>query len=176
MSDDLTLPKPCTESVRRAFTSALRAFIGRRIEDPKTRQRVAKETFAEVRRELPRLRAGERVGVWVYQVARVHIAQQRRDDAIGELDLLFAAAPPDVDDEQLVREELHALVTACADALPDTYREALLLAELDGLAQPEVARRLGLSLSSAKSRIQRGQQRMGELLDAVCARELSTAR
>jgi RNA polymerase sigma-70 factor (ECF subfamily) len=174
MSDYLTTTKPCTESVRRAFTEALRAFIGRRVDDPAAQRRVASETFAHVQRELSGLRSGERVGAWLYQVARVHVAEHLRAESAG--DLLFAAAAPPPEDEEQVRAELTTLIEACADALPDTYREALVLAELEGLPQPEVARRLGLSLTSAKARMQRGQQRMQELLDACCARELATAR
>lgn len=174
MTDYLTTTKPCTESVRRAFTDALRAFIERRVDDPAARRRVARETVAHVQRDLSGLRSGERVGAWLYQVARAHVAEHQRSESAG--DLLFASFAPPPDDDEQVQAELTTLIEACADALPDTYRDALVLAELEGLPQPEVARRLGLSLSSTKARIQRGQQRMQELLDACCTRELATAR
>ncbi len=58
------------------------------------------------------------------------------------------------------------------DSLPSHYAEALRLAEIEGLTQAEVARRLGLSLPGAKSRIQRGRKMLAETLLTCCHFEL----
>jgi RNA polymerase sigma-70 factor (ECF subfamily) len=55
-----------------------------------------------------------------------------------------------------------------ADDLPDGYRDALVMADFEGRAQQEVADRLGLSLSGAKSRIQRARKMLGDALRACC--------
>jgi RNA polymerase sigma-70 factor (ECF subfamily) len=47
----------------------------------------------------------------------------------------------------------------------------LKLSELDGLTQQNVADRLGLSLSGAKSRIQRGRAMLRNVLDQCCTFE-----
>lgn len=52
--------------------------------------------------------------------------------------------------------------------LPETYREAVQLSELEGLPQHEIARRLGLSLSGAKSRVQRGRALLKDVLEQCC--------
>jgi RNA polymerase sigma-70 factor (ECF subfamily) len=44
--------------------------------------------------------------------------------------------------------------------LPEGYREAILLSEIDGLPLKEVAERLNLTLPGAKSRVQRGRERL----------------
>ncbi len=52
------------------------------------------------------------------------------------------------------------------DDLPDKYREALWLTEFEGLTQVELAERLGISVSGAKSRVQRGRSLLRhDLLD-----------
>lgn len=56
--------------------------------------------------------------------------------------------------------------------LPDVYREAVRLAELEGRTAQEVADRLGLSLPAAKSRIRRGRLMLRERLDACCRFEI----
>ncbi len=48
--------------------------------------------------------------------------------------------------------------------LPLKYREALQMAELDNLSQIEIAKRLGVSYSGAKSRVQRARQMLKEKL------------
>lgn len=49
--------------------------------------------------------------------------------------------------------------------LPEKYRLALRWMEIDGLLQRGIADRLGLSLSGAKSRIQRGRQMLRQGLE-----------
>jgi DNA-directed RNA polymerase specialized sigma24 family protein len=61
-----------------------------------------------------------------------------------------------------------AWVRDVIEALPGTYREAVRLSELDGLSGREVAERLGLSVSGAKSRVQRGRALVKQALDACC--------
>jgi RNA polymerase sigma-70 factor (ECF subfamily) len=52
--------------------------------------------------------------------------------------------------------------------LPPIYREALELTEYDGLSQVELARRLGLSVSAAKSRVQRARALVRATVDRCC--------
>jgi RNA polymerase sigma-70 factor, ECF subfamily len=165
---------PSTEGVWRALASALRAFVARRVPEPGAREVVVQETFAQVQREIGGLREGERLGQWVYQVAKDRVADHHSKHRSSALLFDVAADPPPEDEEQ-VKRELASWIGPCVDVLPDTYREALLLSELQDLPQQEVAERLGLSLSSAKSRIQRGRQRLLELLEACCEQELAEA-
>jgi len=52
-----------------------------------------------------------------------------------------------------------------------TFPAARLWTEYEGLTQPELAQRLGISLSGAKSRVQRGRARLKELLNQCCTFE-----
>jgi RNA polymerase sigma-70 factor (ECF subfamily) len=52
--------------------------------------------------------------------------------------------------------------------LPAPYRDALVLTEFEGLTQKEMAERLGISLSGAKSRVQRGREQLKRMLLERC--------
>lgn len=56
--------------------------------------------------------------------------------------------------------------------LPEGYRQAVLMAEVEEQSQQKVADRLGLSLSGAKSRIQRGRAMLKDVLEKCCSFEL----
>ena len=56
--------------------------------------------------------------------------------------------------------------------LADVDREALRLVEVDGVTQVEAARRLGLSVSGMKSRVQRARSRLRSVVEACCRVEL----
>jgi RNA polymerase sigma-70 factor (ECF subfamily) len=67
-----------------------------------------------------------------------------------------------------VQAELAPSVAAMVNALPEPYREALYLTEYQGLSQRELAARLGISLSGAKSRVQRAREKLKQLLLDCC--------
>jgi RNA polymerase sigma-70 factor (ECF subfamily) len=52
--------------------------------------------------------------------------------------------------------------------LPDEYAEALEVCDLGGVEQRVYAERKGLSISGAKSRVQRGRRILEELVRACC--------
>jgi RNA polymerase sigma-70 factor (ECF subfamily) len=62
------------------------------------------------------------------------------------------------------------------ERLPEEYRQAVVLVDLEGLTQREAAAQLGLSLSGMKSRVQRGRRQLKEMLEACCMIELDRRR
>jgi RNA polymerase sigma-70 factor (ECF subfamily) len=67
-----------------------------------------------------------------------------------------------------VHEEVLSWLRPMIDNLPDRYRGPLYLAEVEGRSQQHVADVLGLSLSGAKSRVQRARARLGALVQRGC--------
>jgi RNA polymerase sigma-70 factor (ECF subfamily) len=62
------------------------------------------------------------------------------------------------------------------ERLSEDYRQAVILVDLEGLAQQEAAAQLGLSLSGMKSRVQRGRRQLKGMLEACCTIELDRRR
>ena len=52
--------------------------------------------------------------------------------------------------------------------LPPKYSEALLLTDYEGLTQKELSEKLGISLSGAKSRVQRARKLLKEMYMKCC--------
>ena len=52
--------------------------------------------------------------------------------------------------------------------LPPAYREAITLADLEGVNQAEAAARVGVSVSGMKSRVQRGRKQLKAVLEECC--------
>ncbi len=50
-----------------------------------------------------------------------------------------------------------ALIRTAVDTLPEHYREAVVLRDVDGLPYEEVATRAGIPLNTAKTRVARGR-------------------
>ncbi len=74
--------------------------------------------------------------------------------------------------ESEAERELADCLAPLLDGLPAPYRLALSLSEVEGLPQREIARREGLSLSGAKSRVQRARRMLRKALLGCCRVEI----
>ncbi len=152
-----------------AFATDVRRYFARRVPEPHDADDLVQDVFLRVHRHLPTLRAGERVGPWVFRIARHALIDFYRHRATrGE------ATP--VDDELALPEDDDTTMTATvagwlADFLPAldaADREAVRLADIEGVPQTELARRWGVSVSGAKSRVQRARRRLRALVLDCC--------
>jgi RNA polymerase sigma-70 factor (ECF subfamily) len=87
------------------------------------------------------------------------------------VDVASAEQPGEVtanEPEESALQELAACMKPLMGKLALADREALRLIEVEGLTQVEAARRLGLSLSGMKSRVQRARLRLRSALDDCC--------
>ena len=71
---------------------------------------------------------------------------------------------PDV----LSDEKIPECIIALLDRVPDPYREAVILADLEHVPQKSLAEKWNLTLSGAKSRIQRGRQKFKQIIQEAC--------
>ena len=71
-----------------------------------------------------------------------------------------------------LRAELAGCVSPLIARLPEIYREALEVTEIQGITQAQAAVRLGLSTSGMKTRVQRGRGQLKDLLLDCCHIEL----
>jgi RNA polymerase sigma-70 factor, ECF subfamily len=154
------------EQIWAEFGDKLRHFIRQRISDTALAEDILQEVFLRLGRQL--LQGGDpaRTRGWLYRVARNaiidHYRTQKETVELPE-DLLVhdEIAPGEL-------EELKAAFRRMIHSLPGPYREAILLTEFEGISQVELARRLGISVSGAKSRVQRGRERLKEMLLERC--------
>jgi RNA polymerase sigma-70 factor, ECF subfamily len=112
---------------------------------------------------------------WLYTLTRNAIIDHYRSHKpTAELSADLAEQLPELasDEAEQIRTELAQCLAPMIEALPEVYRSAVVLSEIQGLAQQEVAQRLDLSLSGAKSRVQRGRHKLKDMLLDCCRFEL----
>lgn len=158
----------------------LRAFIARRVRNGADVDDLVQRVLLQIVKGIASLRDTQRLHAWVYRTARNVIVDHyrsaggRRELASGDANDLELAGGPDVsvDDEAVGLRELAACLTPMVGLLAPTYRDAVVLADLEGMTQAEGAQRLGVSVSGMKSRVQRGRRQLKALLDACCRIDL----
>ena len=163
----------------------LRAFIAKRVADEAEVDDILQEVFLRMHRGLDGLKDTRRVVSWAYQITRhaiidhYRVPARRREMPAGlAVDMETtgtALATPVVGDSKDSgerRSELAGCLRPMIEQLDKDYREALMLVELEGLTQQAAAKRIGLSLSGMKSRVQRGRQQLKRKLDDCCLIQL----
>ena len=173
---------PDTERVWAHFHGGLHRFVSRRVRNQADADDVVQQVFLRVHRALPSLRASDRIHAWIYQTARRAIADYYRSPAgrreVPSGDVVDLAAGPAVaasvavEDEPSAERELASCLQPLVAELADADREALRLVEVEGLTQVDAARRLGISVSGMKSRVQRARARLRSVVEACCRVEL----
>jgi RNA polymerase sigma-70 factor, ECF subfamily len=163
--------RPATEAVWTHLGADLRRFMRRRVGDEHAADDLVQETLVRVHRNLGSLREGEHLAAWVYQIARNVVHDHYRSSVGAPVALANHDPVEDAGDPAAEGCRGRQWLEEMIGSLSQTYREAVQLAEIEQLPQQEVADRLGLSLSGAKSRIQRGREELKEILEKCCTFE-----
>jgi RNA polymerase sigma-70 factor (ECF subfamily) len=109
---------------------------------------------------------------WLYQIARNAITDYYRNRRVSE-ELPEWIEQPQPEEEESIRQELSACLEPMIRELPDKYRNAIRLSEVENKTQREVAELEGISLSGAKSRVQRGRALLKNMLNDCCQFEIN---
>lgn len=161
------------ETPWRDYRARLFGFVLKRVADEATAEDIVHDVLVRAYQKRDTLRSAHRFEAWLYQIARHALVDHYRARRPTE------ALPADLASEhepgsRSAMRELASCMQPLVHALPEPYRDALALAELEGLTQQETAGRLGLSLSGAKSRVQRGRRLLEEKLLECCRVELDS--
>jgi len=155
------------EQVWEEFQTQLQAFILQRVSDPVATEDLLQEVFVKIHQSIESLEDNTKLESWVYQIARNTIIDHYR--TTKSYDKIESA--PLVEEEYInmdaatqLAPALHGLV----EQLPKHYRRAIELTEFEGLTQKEMGQHLGLSISGAKSRVQRAREQLKEMLLECC--------
>lgn len=163
-----------------AHAARMLAAARRILRSDEDAQDAVQDAFLSAFKALERFQGDARLSTWLHRIAinaalmRLRSQKRRREQDVDELLPSFAEdghhelAPKrwsEAAEDPLVVAESRALVRAKIDELPDNYRVALVLRDIEGLDNEELAERLGVSVNAAKIRVHRARQALKTLLD-----------
>jgi RNA polymerase sigma-70 factor, ECF subfamily len=145
-----------------AHAAPLQRMLRRMLASTPDAEEVLQETFLKAWRAIERFRGEAQFSTWLYRIA-VNEARRRQaydahrralpiDDVMVELPDL-SAGPAALAESA----ELEAFIEECVAELPASYREAVVLRDVEGLSNEEAAAVLELDLHNFKSRLHRGR-------------------
>jgi len=159
------------EDVVEELSEPLRSYLERLVGNRATADDLLQDTLLKIARGLPGFEARSSVKTWAFTIAtRAATDHFRRPQNRARMIAIDETTPihEDETDQQLVIDEMSSCVREVIDSLPDDYRTALVLHDLEGQTAAQIAEIVGCSLATAKIRIHRARRRLKKALDQEC--------
>jgi len=170
-------PVPPAELAR--YRPSILGYLRRLARNPADAEDLTQETFLRAQRQLQQLRDPAALEGWLYRIAtnvcfeRFQTAAHRHEaPSPGAFGPAGSTEPPDegaLRPDQLVEQNaMSGCVLELLAGLPEPYRTVLILHDLHGLTDPEIAARTGQPLTSVKMRLHRARSRLKGALSRGC--------
>ncbi len=139
---------------------------------------LVQDTFVKVFRFANRFERGTNLKAWLFTILHNTWRNRRRDASREAVEVDSdrveqAATRPDgpaafdTPERILMRATLDADLQAALDELPDAFREAVWLRDVEEFSYAEIAEMLGIPLGTVMSRISRGRRQLFDTLSVA---------
>lgn len=154
------------EKIITDFKQELFGFVHKHIKDEDKAKDIHQEILIKIFTNHESLKNQSSLKSWMYQIARNAITDYFRKNKFTETEIsenFFSA-----DNQPTKEDEIIPCISPFLQLLRPNYKEALELTDLGNLSQKELAKKMNLSYSGAKSTVQRARQQMRKLFDQCC--------
>ena len=164
---------PVFEDVAHELSDPLRRYLERLVGNRAAADDLVQETLIKIARSLPEFEGRSSVKTWAFTIAtRVATDHFRRPHSRAQMVEIDESAPVLANDaeidQRIVIDEMNCCVREVIECLPEDYRMALVLHDLEGQTAAQTAEIVGCSLATAKIRIHRARLRLKEALNRQC--------
>ena len=167
--------KHTTETIWNMFCCKLKPFIFKWVSDPYIADEIVQEVFIKIHEKIDSLKDNTKVHSWVLQITKNTIFdyfrnQKMKFDSLDKIEAEenFIIDSIKVENERDFQEEVSSGLRSMIESLPEKYYQALVLVEYEGLSQIDLAKKLNISPSGAKSRVQRARKMVQNILMNCC--------
>lgn len=168
------------QEIVRRYRNPITNFVYRMIDDYDRAVELSQETFIRVYTSASRYQANYSFSTYIYRIASNLAISELRRRKRRKLVSLFTPFtnddgepveidPPDagpLQDETMIENERRKAVTRAITSLPEKYRAAIVLRDVEGMSYDQIAETLKLSEGTVKSRINRARNLLKEKLSA----------
>ena len=137
---------------------------------------LVQDTYVKAFRFADRFTRGTNLKAWLYTILHNTWRNRRREasrdtvevdsDRVEQAAAMDGPAALDTPEHILLRATLDADLQAALDELPDAFREAVWLRDVEEFSYAEIAEMLGVPIGTVMSRISRGRRLLFERLSA----------
>jgi len=153
------------ELIWKEFHKELEGFIFSYTKDREITKDILQDIFVKIQNNIASLKDETKLSSWIYQIARNAINDYFRKLKPGFEINDYGTAE---EEAMLDNEELEKCLRPFINQLDYKYKEAIILTEFNGLTQKQLAQKLNITYSGAKSRVQRAKKHLRNLFMDCC--------
>lgn len=159
------------EKIWHEYHVRLAAFIRSKVAEDAVDD-LLQDVFLKMYVQIDSLKDDAKLESWLYQITRNTIIDYYRSKRPTE-ELPDWLEQPQPEEEDSIKKELSSCLKTMLKELPGKYRNATQLSAIERKTQRQVAEQEGISLSGAKSRVQRGRALLKNMLHDCCELEVN---
>jgi RNA polymerase sigma-70 factor (ECF subfamily) len=152
------------------FHQVLLGFIKSKVNNHHDAEDILQNVFIKVASGINDLNRKEKIQSWIYTIARNAIVDHYRSKG-NKRGISFEENIADNFTEEEYQDTTKGLDCCLIDfinKLPIEYRDIVVDVEMRGLKQKDLAEKYGLAYSSVRSRVQRGREKLKQILLECC--------
>ncbi len=168
------------DAIYSAFYPRILRYLTRLV-GPDEAEDVSQEVFSKISRSLGEFRGDALLSTWIYRIAtnaardRLRSAEYKSslrsasEDGLCQDEVDSAPDPAVSVERQAIRGEMSDCVQSLVNELPEGFRTVLVLSEMEGLRNAEIADVLGVTLETVKIRLHRARAKLRKRLESQCS-------
>lgn len=165
--------RPTFEAIAREYSPGLLRYLTRQVGEPTLAEDLLQDTLLRAAKGLAGFEGRASLKTWLFTITNHAVADhlrapQQRQKIVAMEDIDEPESTEIPQDEQLIIDEMNQCVREVIDSLPADYRAALVLGDLEGMSNAEMAEVLQLNVPAAKVRLHRARERLRRALQASC--------
>jgi len=170
----LDLEQAHFDELAKQLSPVLLRYFRRYVGDCATADDLLQETLLRIEQGLAGFAGRASMETWALAIATRVAADYYRlpEHRVNIVEIDEAAQVPDPDRpilDDVIADEMNACVRRVIDSLPEDYRAALVLHDLEGMTAQQAAEICGCSIATAKIRIHRARARLKDVLQQQCS-------
>lgn len=161
---------PDFQSIHARFRPRVLRYLSRLVGGAEAED-LTQSVMLKISEALPGFRGDSSVSTWIYRIATNTALDRLRGKAarpLTETELESDAQAASAE-TTAIRKEMNACIREFTERLPDNYRTVMVLSELEGFKNDEIAEILDLTLDTVKIRLHRGRERLRKELELGCS-------
>jgi len=165
--------RTCTDCVWEDFSKQLKNFINKRVSSEQDAEDLLHEVFIKIHNNIHTVLDDNKIYAWIYRIARNSITDYyRRNRNTYAITELTEDIESTTDEDLSANTEIALYLKDLVNHLPEIYRQAILSTEFQNMTQKELSEKLGLSISTVKSRVQRARKMLKDMVLTCCEIEI----
>ena len=171
------------DTLANRYASDIYGLLLRLTQDPEEAADLTQETFLSALKAIKKFRGEADLKTWLYRIAinesrnRFRWWKRRKRDQTISIDASYGDSETPLSEtfssdslnpeEKTLRLEREKLLRSALENLPDIFREAVVLCDIEGLTYEEIASALEINIGTVKSRIARGREELRRKLEGI---------